>query len=70
MLRLNNASRYTLADIALQRITRAQPNHPVGVQAHEMSSYWKHQLVLHEKYTVEHGEDPAWCGEIPEIRVK
>lgn len=67
MLRLNKVSRFTLADIAVQRVTAAQPNHRIGVKAHELSSYWKHQLVQHEKYILEHGEDPAWCGEIPQI---
>ena len=67
MLRLNNVSRFTLADMAVQRVIRGQPNHRIGVKAHELGSYWKHQLVVHEKYTLEHGEDPAWCGQIPEI---
>ncbi|KAK6910444.1 hypothetical protein I203_104476 [Kwoniella mangroviensis CBS 8507] len=67
MLRLNNTSRYTLADIAVQRVFRDQPNHPVGVRAHELSSFWQHQLVLHDRYTKEHGEDPAWCGEVPDL---
>ncbi|KAK8854752.1 hypothetical protein IAR55_003491 [Kwoniella newhampshirensis] len=67
MLRLNNTSRYTLADIAVQRISKDQPNHRIGLKAHELSSFWKHQLVLHDKYTKEHGEDPAWCGEIAEL---
>ncbi|WVR00042.1 hypothetical protein IAU59_007184 [Kwoniella sp. CBS 9459] len=68
MLRLNNTSRYTLADIAVQRVFRDQPNHPVSVKAHELSSYWQHQLVLHDRYTKEHGEDPDWCGEVPELQ--
>ncbi|ODO06787.1 hypothetical protein I350_04146 [Cryptococcus amylolentus CBS 6273] len=68
MLRLNDVSRYSLADIAVQRVSRAQPNHPVTVRAHELSSYWKHVLVEHDKYTKDHGDDPAWCKEIPEIR--
>nr|XP_019011514.1 phosphoketolase [Kwoniella pini CBS 10737]OCF50295.1 phosphoketolase [Kwoniella pini CBS 10737] len=67
MLRLNNTSRYTLADIAVRRIFRDQPNHPVGIRTHELSSFWQHQLVLHDKYTKENGEDPDWCGEIPEL---
>lgn len=67
MLRLNNVSRFTLADLAVQRVMRDQPNHAVGVRAHELSSFWKHQLVLHEKYTIERGEDPSWCAEIPEV---
>lgn len=68
MLRLNNVSRYTLADIAVQRVAKSQPNHPINVKAHELSSFWQHQLVLHEKFTLEHGEDPAWCNEIPEAK--
>jgi len=67
MLRLNNVSRFTVAGIALERVVKQQPNHPVGVKAHVLGSYWQHQLVLHERYTVEHGEDPAWCGVIPEV---
>ena len=67
MLRLNNVSRFTLAELGVQRVTKSQPNHRVGVKAHELGSYWKHQLVLHEKYTIEHGADPSWCGEIPSI---
>nr|XP_019044735.1 phosphoketolase [Kwoniella bestiolae CBS 10118]OCF23665.1 phosphoketolase [Kwoniella bestiolae CBS 10118] len=67
MLRLNNTSRYTLADVAVQRVSRDQPNHPIGIRAHELSSFWQHQLVLHDRYTKEHGEDPAWCGEISEL---
>lgn len=66
MLRLNNTSRYTLADLAVQRVTAQQPNHPIGVKAHELGSFWKHQLRVHEKYTIEHGEDPEWCGQIPD----
>jgi xylulose-5-phosphate/fructose-6-phosphate phosphoketolase len=68
MLRLNNVSRFTVADIAVQRVATSQPNQPIGVKAHELGSYWKHQLVLHERYTIEHGEDPAWCAELPELR--
>ena len=67
MLRLNNASRYTVASIALSRVAHAQPNHKVSVHSHELSSFWKHQLREHEKYTIEHGEDPEWCGKIPEL---
>lgn len=67
MLRLNNASRFTVADIAAQRVATDQPNHPIGVKAHELGSYRKHQLVEHEKYTVEHGEDPAWRNVLPEL---
>ncbi|WVO23080.1 uncharacterized protein IAS62_004425 [Cryptococcus decagattii] len=67
MLRLNNASRYSLADIAVRRVARDQPNHPITVRAHELSSYWRHQLVLHDKFTKEYGKDPEWCGEIPEL---
>nr|XP_018261529.1 phosphoketolase [Kwoniella dejecticola CBS 10117]OBR83687.1 phosphoketolase [Kwoniella dejecticola CBS 10117] len=67
MLRLNNTSRYTLADIAVQRVSRDQPNHPIGVKAHELCSFWQHQLVLHDRFTKENGEDPAWCGEIPAL---
>nr|ODO02235.1 phosphoketolase [Cryptococcus depauperatus CBS 7855] len=66
MLRLNDTSRYSIANIAIQRVTNTQPNHPISIRAHELSSYWKHQLVLHEKYTQEHGNDPDWCSEIPE----
>lgn len=69
MLRLNDVSRYTLADLAVQRLVRMQPNHLITTRAHELSSHWKHQLVLHEKYTIEHGEDPKWCTEIPEVKV-
>ncbi|OCF37972.1 phosphoketolase [Kwoniella heveanensis CBS 569] len=68
MLRLNNTSRYTLAHLAVQRVFRDQPNHPVGVKAHELSSYWQHQLVLHDRYTKEHGEDPHWCSEVPDLQ--
>jgi xylulose-5-phosphate/fructose-6-phosphate phosphoketolase len=67
MLRLNNVSRFTVVDIAAQRVATSQPNHPIGVKAHVLGSYWKHQLVEHEKYTIEHGEDPAWCNELPEL---
>ncbi|WVR07520.1 hypothetical protein IAU60_004562 [Kwoniella sp. DSM 27419] len=67
MLRLNNTSRYTLADIAVQRIYANQPDHPVGVRAHELSSFWRHQLVKHDQYAKEHGEDPEWCAQIPEL---
>ncbi|KIR29109.1 phosphoketolase [Cryptococcus deuterogattii 99/473] len=67
MLRLNNTSRYSLADIAVRRVARDQPNHPINVRAHELSSYWRHQLVLHDKFTKEYGKDPEWCGEIPEL---
>jgi len=68
MLRLNNASRFNLADIAVQRLVRHSPNHPINVKAHELCSYWQHTLVQHEKYTIEHGEDPDWCGSIPEVK--
>ncbi|WWC90666.1 uncharacterized protein L201_005602 [Kwoniella dendrophila CBS 6074] len=67
MLRLNNTSRYTLADLAVQRVFRDKPNHPVGIKAHELSSFWQHQLVLHDRYAKEHGEDPDWCAEVPEL---
>ena len=67
MLRLNNVSRFTLADLAVQRISHHNPGHKIGVQAHELGSYWKHQLVKHEEYVLEHGEDPEWCGKIPEV---
>lgn len=67
MLRLNDASRYTVASKALTRVTRDQPNHPVTVKAHELSSFWQHQLREHEKYTVEHGEDPDWSTKIPDL---
>lgn len=67
MLRLNNASRYTIASLAVQRMIRTSPNHKVSVKAHELSSFWQHQLVLHEKYVLEEGEDPAWCAEIPKL---
>jgi xylulose-5-phosphate/fructose-6-phosphate phosphoketolase len=67
MLRLNNASRFTVASIALARVARDQPNHKVTVEAHEMASFWAHQLREHEKYTIEHGEDPEWCEKIPEL---
>lgn len=68
MLRLNDVSRFAIADIAVQRVTSQQPDHRIGVKAHELGSFWKHRLVLHEKYTVEHGEDPDWCSEIPKIK--
>lgn len=70
MLRLNNASRFTVASIALSRVAHNQPNHPVTIEAHELSSFWAHQLREHEKYTIEHGEDPEWCGKIPELESK
>ena len=68
MLRLNNVSRYTLADLGVQRILRFNPGHPVSLKANELISGWRHELVQHAKYTVEHGTDPEWCGEIPEIK--
>lgn len=67
MLRLNNTSRYSLADIAVRRVGRDQPNHPINVRAHELSSCWRHELVLHDKFTEEYGKDPQWCAEIPEL---
>lgn len=67
MLRLNNTSRYSLADIAVRRVGRDQPNHPINVRAHELSSCWRHELVLHDKFTKEYGKDPQWCAEIPEL---
>ncbi|WRT68449.1 uncharacterized protein IL334_005425 [Kwoniella shivajii] len=67
MLRLNSTSRFTLAGIAVQRVSRDSPNHRVAIKTHELQSYWQHQLVLHDRFTKEHGEDPEWCGEIPEL---
>ncbi|EIW68187.1 hypothetical protein TREMEDRAFT_69240 [Tremella mesenterica DSM 1558] len=67
MLRLNDVSRYTIASTAVLRVARMQPNHQVTVKAHEWGSYWRHQLVQHDKYVVEHGEDPEWCGQIPQL---
>ena len=68
MLRLNDASRFTIADLAVQRVAKSKPNHPITVKAHELGSWWKHQLVKHDDYTREHGEDPKWCGEIPALK--
>ena len=67
MLRLNDASRFTVARKAITRVVRDQPNHPIGVQAHELSSFWAHQLREHERYTEKHGEDPEWCTQIPKV---
>ncbi|WVQ82132.1 hypothetical protein IAT38_004260 [Cryptococcus sp. DSM 104549] len=67
MLRLNNTSRYSIANVAVERVSRDQPDHPIGIRSHKLGSYWKHQLVLHDKYTKEHGDDPEWCSQIPEL---
>lgn len=68
MLRLNRVSRFDLADIAVQRVAHFQPNHSIALKAHELSSYWQHQLVGHAKYIEEAGEDPSWCSEIEEVK--
>lgn len=65
MLRVNKVSRYDVASIAVGFVASKQPNHPVASRAHLLQGGWKHALVEHEKYTIEHGDDPAWCGEIP-----
>lgn len=67
MLRLNRCSRFTVAEEAVTGVMIQQPNHPVGVRAHELRSFWRHQLVQHEKYTLENGEDPDWCNQLPEL---
>jgi len=67
MLRLNNASRFTIAKIAVSRVATAQPNHPVTVKSHELSSYWSHQLRTHEAFTIAEGTDPSWCAELPAL---
>ncbi len=53
MLRLNKASRYDLAAIAVGRIAKNQPNHAIVPSAHMLSSNWQHELRKHEQYTVE-----------------
>ena len=68
MLRLNCASRFTIAKLAVERVAKGQPNHPISVQAHELGSYWSHELVKHAEYTENHGEDPSWCAEIEDVQ--
>jgi xylulose-5-phosphate/fructose-6-phosphate phosphoketolase len=67
MLRMNDVSRFHIADLAVQRVARQQPNSKITVSAHELGSGWKHQLRLHERYTLEHGEDPSWCTQVPKL---
>jgi xylulose-5-phosphate/fructose-6-phosphate phosphoketolase len=53
MLRLNKVSRYDLADVAVHRVAKQQPNHPIVPRAHQLAANWKHELVKHERYTLQ-----------------
>jgi hypothetical protein len=65
---LNRASRYDIADIAVHAVASNEPNSKIAVKAHSLGSNWKHELRVHEKYVLEHGEDPEWCGQVPEVK--
>lgn len=67
MLRLNHTSRFDLADIAVELVCEFSPSHPITADANRLQMNWRHDLRKHQKYVLEHGEDPDWCAEIPKI---
>lgn len=68
MLRLNHATRFDLAHEAVLQVAIEQPDHPIATRAHVLGAVWKHKLREHEKYTIEHGEDPEWTEQIEEVK--
>jgi xylulose-5-phosphate/fructose-6-phosphate phosphoketolase len=53
MLRVNHATRFDLASEAVAMVAAMQPDHPVSTRSHVLGSNWKHELVMHEKYSLE-----------------
>ena len=67
MLRVNKASRFDVAIEALRAVSAADPNGsgPTATYSHSLISTYQHELRQHEKYTVEHGEDPPELAQKP-----
>jgi len=57
MLRMNKADRFHICDRAVSLIAVRDPNGLIGSRAAELSAWYKHQDVLHERYAVENGKD-------------
>lgn len=65
MLRVNHASRFDVAVEALRAAAAVDLNAAIATKSHVLMSSYQHQLREHEKYTVEHGEDPPELGSAP-----
>jgi len=64
MVRMNRVDRYTVAETAL-RFVAGHAHTFAGVSAHELIAFYESQRRFHEKYVLEHGEDPAEFVKIP-----
>jgi len=66
MLRLNKCGRWDIGQAALKAISRHDPPR-VDTIAHELISFYQHANREHEKYVLEHGEDPSFLGGPPQF---
>ncbi|KAK0560484.1 hypothetical protein OC844_003737 [Tilletia horrida] len=58
MLRVNGTDRFSVAEATL-RLAAHRSDTDAGVRAHELIANYQSQRRFHEKYVLEHGEDPA-----------
>ncbi|CED84556.1 phosphoketolase [Phaffia rhodozyma] len=71
MLRMNKASRFDVAMRAAEAVAGQDPNGRISSQLQVLQGRWKHALHDHEKYVLEHGDDPEWCADVnPEAEKK
>ncbi|KAE8234283.1 hypothetical protein CF326_g675 [Tilletia indica] len=66
MLRMNGTDRFSVAEQALRFVAR-QSDTDAGVRAHELIANYQSQRRFHEKYVMEHGEDPADFVALPPV---
>ncbi|KAE8205903.1 hypothetical protein CF335_g2148 [Tilletia laevis] len=66
MLRMNGTDRYSVAEAAL-RLVAGQSHTDAGVCAYELMANYRSQRRFHEKYVMEHGEDPADLVALPPV---
>ncbi|UZJ52889.1 hypothetical protein CBS101457_002209 [Exobasidium rhododendri] len=64
MLRLNQVDRFSIAQSALKLLS-AEGNVKVSYKAFEARALYDHQKRYHEKYILEHGEDPEEFIRVP-----
>lgn len=62
MLRMNKASRFDIAALAISHVAAQNPQGKIAPKAHVLEAGWKHKLVEHAKYVVKYGDDPEWCA--------
>lgn len=67
MLRLNHASRYNIADTAMEALEGYDPDCKAALNGPPLQHEWRHILRKHQQYVETYGEDPEWCAKLPEL---